>query len=205
MSANHIFSLMVWPVRGYLLLKLAVALTPLWTRGDDMADIPLTPAQRQLLGLGPSSSPATPGSGSYITPPRFARSTPRSASSTQAGVYGSSPFDRSGNGSPVSGSPLAGRGSASPYGMSGFGSPISGSPLVRKAVEGRRSSFGGSGLRESMSRSDLIGFDESTSSVPGSPSQSTAAAGSRASGVHLNSKWLYQRGQGTPSGRPSFI
>lgn len=169
-----------------------------------MADIPLTPSQRQLLGLGPSSAPATPGSGSYITPPRFARSTPRSASSTQAGVFGSSPFDRSGNGSPVSGSPLAGRGSASPYGMSGFGS-TSGSPLVRKAVEGRRSSFGGSGLRESISRSDLIGFDESTASVPGSPSPSIAAAGTRASGVHLNSKWLYQRGQGTPSGRPSFI
>lgn len=170
-----------------------------------MADIPLTPSQRQLLGLGPSSAPTTPGSGSCITPPRFARSTPRSASGTHVGVYGSSPFDRSGNGSPVSGSPLAGRGSASPYGMSGFGSPISGSPLVRKAVEGRRNSFGGSGLRESMSRGDLIGFDESTLSVPGSSSPSIATAGSRASGVHLNSKWLYQRGQGTPSGRPSFI
>ncbi|QDS69049.1 hypothetical protein FKW77_009794 [Venturia effusa] len=205
LTEYYILPLTIWPARGYLLLKLAVALTPLWTRGDDMSDIPLTPSQRQLLGLGPSSAPATPGSGGYITPPRFARSTPRSVSSTQAGVYGSSPFERSANGSPISGSPLAGKGSASPYGMSGFGSPISGSPLVRKAVEGRRSSFGGSGLRESMSRGDLLGLDESTSSAPGSPSSSSIAAGTRASGVHLNSKWLYQRGMGTPSGRPSFI
>lgn len=204
LTKYYVLPLMIWPTRAYLLLKLVVALTPLWSRGDSMADIPLTPSQRQLLGLGPSSAPATPGSGSYITPPRFARSTPRNVSSTQGGIFGSSPLDRSGNGSPISGSPLAGRGSASPYGMSGFGSPISGSPLVRKAVEGRRSSFGGSGLRESMSRNDLIGLDESTSSMPGSPSSGTGG-GSRATGVTLNSKWLYQRGQGTPSGRPSFL
>src|SRR5947209_2489882 len=97
LSTYYILPLTIWPARGYLLLKLIVALTPLWTRSDDMADIPLTPSQRKLLGLAPSSAPATPDS-SFITPPRFARSTPRSTSSTQAGVFGSSPLDRSTNG-----------------------------------------------------------------------------------------------------------
>jgi len=87
--------------------------------------------------------------------------------------------------------------------MSGFGSPISGSPLVRKAVEGRRWSSGASGLRESMSRSDMLGLDESVSSMPGSPSPS-ATGGSRATGVTLNSKWLYQRGKGSPGGRALY-
>jgi nucleoporin POM34 len=161
-----------------------------------MSDIPLTPSQRKLLGLEPASMPATPGS-SYITPPRYARSTPRS-SSTRAAVFGSSPVDRSASGSPISGSPLAGRGiQGSPYGMSGYGTPPPNrSPLVRKAVEGRRWSSGASGLRESISRSELLGLNESTSSVPGSPSPS----GQRNASVGLNSKWLYQRGKGRPSG-----
>lgn len=49
---------------------------------DDFSDIPLTPTQRKLLGLKPSSRPDTPDS-VYVTPPRYKRtpsSTPLSGS-----------------------------------------------------------------------------------------------------------------------------
>jgi nucleoporin POM34 len=161
-----------------------------------MSDIMLTPLQRQLKGLPPSSAPPTPGS-AYTTPPKYTRSTPQSSGS-RAAIFGSSPFDRSASGSPISGSPLAGRGPGSPYGLSGYGtSPAGGSPLVRKAVEGRRFSAGGVGLRGS----ELDFNDSSRSSLPGSPSPS---GGQRGASVALNSKWLYQRGKGSPGGRALY-
>jgi nucleoporin POM34 len=178
-----------------------LSLAPLWKPKDDMSDIPLTPSQRKLLGLGPSSAPPTPGS-AYVTPPRYTRSTSRNSSGSRAANFGSSPLDRSTNGSPIAGSPLAGRGSGSPYGLSGFGtSPASGSPLVRKAVAGRRWSAGGSGLRDSL-RGTEFDLGESKTSLPGSPSPTTG--GQRHASVALNSKWLYQRGKGSPGGRALY-
>ncbi len=97
-------------VRAFLLINLFFTLSPLWARKDELEDIPLTPSQRKKLGLGPSSAPATPGSAQYITPPRYARSTSRSASSSRAATVGSTYQDRSPSGSPINGSPLAGRG-----------------------------------------------------------------------------------------------
>jgi nucleoporin POM34 len=178
-------------LRIYLLCAIGYFLSPLWRPKDDMSDIDLTPMQRQLLGLPPSSAPPTPGS-AYITPPRYTRSTPQSSGS-RAAIFGSSPFDRSTSGSPISGSPLAGRGTGSPYGLSGYGtSPANGSPLVRKAVEGRRWSAGGSGLRDSIRGSEL-----------GSPDSPSPTA-QRGASVSLNSKWLYQRGKGSPGGRALY-
>src|ERR1700709_2542966 len=80
-------------VRTYLILAVVYFLSPLWHPKDDMSDINLTPLQRQLLSLGPSSAPPTPGS-AYSTPPRYPRSTPQSSGS-RAAIFGSSPFDRS--------------------------------------------------------------------------------------------------------------
>ena len=168
------------------------ALQPLVRTKDDLSDIPLTPNQRALLGLGPSSTPATPGS-TYITPPRYTRSTPRSSSS-RAAIAGSSPLGRSISGSSISGSPVAGR---------GF-SPASGSPLVRKAVHGKRWSLGDSfsGSPNLGSTMGGLGLDESTTSLPPTPSPST---GQRAVSVSLNNKWLYQRQKASPGGRSQYI
>ena len=71
-----------------------MATTPLFRQQDPCNDIPLTPAQRQLLGLPPSSRPAMPQEKEqWITPPRYSRSasgTPRSSpSSLRAEVSGS--------------------------------------------------------------------------------------------------------------------
>ncbi|EDN91786.1 hypothetical protein SS1G_07647 [Sclerotinia sclerotiorum 1980 UF-70] len=90
-----------------LIFNIVVALRPFYAKRDDMEDIPLTPAQRKLLGLKPSSRPATPGS-EYVTPPRYRRtSTPLS----------SSPANR--RGSPASGSP-SGKRSQSPHAQDGL-------------------------------------------------------------------------------------
>ncbi len=116
-------------------LNIALALLPLLRKKDDIEDIPLTPAQRRLLGLPPSSNPATPGS-KFSTPPRYSRTPSISASVGSNRSYASSPL--SGKGSPATGARLSG----SPY------SPA-GSPLLQKAISGgvsvaRRSSFGAS-------------------------------------------------------------
>ena len=81
------------------------------------------------------------------------------------------------------------------------GSPFSpnGSPLVRKAVDnGRRSSFGmdssggwGGGQSVNFGDSMLDGLEFS-----GPKGVSTGKAS-----VGLNSKWLYERGRGSPLGQ----
>jgi nucleoporin POM34 len=88
-----------------LAYNIAGATWPLFRGQDDLCDIPLTPAQRKLLGLPPSSKPPTPGS-QYITPPRYARTpTP----------LGGSPSSNAN--SPISGSPSQKQngGSGSPF------------------------------------------------------------------------------------------
>jgi len=155
--------------------NIVIALLPLARAKDDMSDIPLTPAQRKLLGLPPSSAPPTPGS-QYVTPPRYARTpTPLSGSPATKGVYSGSPL--AGKGSPIPGSP-----SGSPF------SPGA-SPLLQKAMGGvsngsRRHSYGSpSPLGPTGSR---MGGGE----APGTPSPA-----SKGTGIGLNSKWLYDKGR----------
>ena len=152
-SAQPYSSLILPALRLLGVAQIASSLLPLFRKPDDISDIPLTPRQRSLLNLGPSSRPATPD-GHYVTPPRYSRSTPRtasgSASDRRPGSVGSSraatvgsPMNRSLSGSPLGGgTPLGasmlGAG-GSPFGLSP--TPGSGSPLARKAVE-RRSSVG---------------------------------------------------------------
>lgn len=164
-------SLLLNAIRLLLVFATSNSLRPFWAPADAMEDIPLTPTQRKLLGLPPTPSSALPSAtgGAYITPPRYARSTPRSDSS-RAAVAGSSPV--------------------------GMGTPYSGSPLARKAMEGRRSSYGSPiGGGGSL-------FEEGGSSSRGSPvfgESATLSPGGRGASVGLNSKWLYQRGKSRPS------
>lgn len=144
-----------------------------------MPDIPLSREQRQLLGLKPQDAPLPAGS-AYVTPPRYSRaSTPRSSSAQRA----------------ASGSPLSRRASPSSFDASTLGvgkaassgSPFSVSPLMQKAV-------GGAAASAARTSSPLDG------SLGGA---STGLASGKAS-VALNSKWLYERGKGSPNGRSVF-
>jgi nucleoporin POM34 len=157
--------------RMVLIFNILVALIPLVRRKDDLSDIPLTPAQRSLLGLGPSATPPTPGS-QYITPPRYPRSsTP--LSSTPNSTYSNSPA--SGRASPSQATPSKG----SPY-------TPNASPLLHKAIGG-----GMAGARRSSYGSPSPLGPAASSLGPSTPSPSTGKGAS----VGLNSKWLYERGR----------
>lgn len=157
-----------------LLFNIVVAVLPLLRRKDDLSDIPLTPAQRKLLGLPPSMTTPT-SSSQYVTPPRYQRSTtPHSGSPS----------------SNYSNSPLSGKGSPA-QGIS-RGSPFSpnSSPLLHKAIGAgmggtRRASYGTpSPLGPGVSKIGLV-------DGPGTPSPLTGKAAS----VSLNNKWLYEKGR----------
>ncbi|PWY96378.1 NPCC-domain-containing protein [Aspergillus sclerotioniger CBS 115572] len=139
-------------------LNILVALYPLFRPKDNFADIPLTPTQRSLLGLDPSSTQSlTPGS-TYVTPPRYRLSASRNASpASRSG----SPFSASAG---ASGRRLSSGASYSP----------SLSPLMQKLVAtggkegGRRPSFGAS---STLGRSSSFSpFKESTSTFKDSTS-----------------------------------
>ncbi|KAL2824057.1 nuclear pore complex component-domain-containing protein [Aspergillus cavernicola] len=148
-----------------------LALYPLFRPKDEISDIPLTPTQRVLLGLNPSStsSPAT----TYATPPKYRVSGSRAASPAS-----------------LSGSPLSTSASAS-GGRFSSSTPFSPSPspLLHKMIPngGRedihRQSFGSS---SPLTRSSP--FKESIT-VPPSPSPASGKRGS----LGLSNKWLYER------------
>ncbi|KAJ9148299.1 Nuclear pore complex component [Pleurostoma richardsiae] len=178
---------------GYLFLQLiplfniSMAVLPLMRRQDDISDIPLTPAQRKLLGLPPSSAPPTPGS-VYSTPPKYSRTPSISGSVGSKASYSASPLSNKGNGSPAYGSPTSGRRpSGSPF------SPANTSPLLQKAMAGgvngvRRSSFGSPSPLGASTASSLF------PDAPGTPSPSSP---SKRTSVGLNNKWLYEKGRRT--------
>lgn len=162
-------------------------LLPLFRTQDAIVDIPLTASQRALLGLDPSV--ATPGS--YVTPPRYARSaTPRSGDmQLRSGSAGSpSPFSSS----------LGFRETSSPF------SPIA-SPLLQKAVSGRRmNTLSGSqqGAASGRELYESLGRDNA-GAIPGTP---TPLGGGKGPSVALTNRWLYERGRrssghGSPSAR----
>ncbi|KAH7135068.1 nuclear pore complex component-domain-containing protein [Dendryphion nanum] len=176
---------LIWVLRLLLLGNATQASLPLLRRytPDEIADIPLTPSQRQALGLDPNvSTPMTPGSAfaspNYVTPPRYQKSTPRNSFGTPGDYQ-----------SPLTGSPRASMGkstSNSPF------SPSTGSPLFQKAVGGgsatKRMSFDS---RNSPMSNSI--FDSSSSNTPGTPTPGTGRAS-----VGLNSKWLYEKRRDSP-------
>lgn len=205
-------------------VNIALALLPLVRPRDDLSDIPLTPAQRRLLGLPPSSRPATPDS-AYSTPPRYSRtpSLAGSPSAAAAAAAGGSNSIRSYASSPLSNVATPG-GTTAPYSPSpsklslpSQHSPSSSavSPLLHKAVGGSgalaraplpppsSSSFGSPGSPLGASTSSSL-FGASTSSLFGASTSSSVfgdgpptptPVGGKRSSVSLNSKWLYERGR----------
>ncbi|KAI1772798.1 NPCC-domain-containing protein [Hypoxylon cercidicola] len=170
-----------WTILAIPLFNIGINLLPLIRHKDDLSDIPLTPSQRKLLGLPPSSVPPTPGS-VYSTPPRFSRTPSISGSAGSKRSFSSSPRSPFSN----QGSPVASNSSTN---LGILGSPSS--PLLQKAMNGaRRSSLGSLGSPSPMGAStgtSLYG------GVPDSPSPAPTAA--KRSSVGLNSKWLYERGR----------
>ncbi|KAH9882671.1 hypothetical protein J1614_000907 [Plenodomus biglobosus] len=151
-------------------------------RPDDIADIPLTPSQRAALGLK-ANVPLAQTSGSafaspnYVTPPRYARSTPRSSSFSSQDHSGS-PFAKSNSGSPFS--PAQGS-----MGIS------TSSPLFQRAMgssANKRASYSGGGADLGSSL-----FSGSESSGPGTPTPVVGKAS-----VGLNNKWLYEKRRDSP-------
>ncbi|KAK4237987.1 nuclear pore complex component-domain-containing protein [Achaetomium macrosporum] len=179
------------------LINIAFALLPLVRTQDDLSDIPLTPAQRKLLGLPPSSKPATPNS-VYSTPPKYSRTPSMAGSPASIKSYTSSAL--SNLASPGSGqysSPRLGTSPSklnpSPY------SPSTVSPLLHKAVGGginggRTVSFGSPGSLGASTTSSLFGASTSSSVFGDGPPTPTPATGKRSS-VSLNNKWLYEKGR----------
>ncbi|PLB45966.1 nuclear pore complex component [Aspergillus steynii IBT 23096] len=176
LEPSAFFNFLRVAVQLLFLSNIALALSPLVRSKDDLSDIPLTPTQRSLLGLDPSTtSPLTPGS-TYITPPKYRLSASRTASSASKAA-----------------SPLSA--STSPSGRrlsSGASFSPSPSPLFHKAVSnggrdnGRRPSFGSS---TSFGRSSLFGESTMSSIAPATPSP---VGGKRVS-LGLSNKWLYER------------
>lgn len=170
-----------WAILAVPIFNIGTSLLPLARHKDDFSDIPLTPSQRKLLGLPPSSAPPTPGS-VYNTPPRFSRTPSISGSAGSKRSFSSSPRSPFSN----QGSPVASSGSANP-GVLGLPS----SPLLQKAMNGaRRSSLGSLGSPSPLGASTGASF---YGGVPDSPSPTPAAA--KRSTVGLNNKWLYERGR----------
>ena len=209
-NSSFNFRLATWAWRLFVLVcfipvfNIVSNCFPLVRNKDDLSDIPLTPGQRRLLGLPPSSRPPTPGS-AYSTPPRFSR-TPSVGSASSRRSFSTSPA--SNRGSPVLGSgslygTANGNGNNGNFsgsfsgsvsgsgggGFAGIGSPSS--PLLQKAMNGaRRSSIGSLG---SPTPSFGASLGASSLFVPDSPSPNPAAG--KRSSIGLNSKWLYEKGR----------
>ncbi|ORX97437.1 nuclear pore complex component-domain-containing protein [Clohesyomyces aquaticus] len=184
----------IWLLRLLFLGNIAFALMPLARRyyPDDIVDIPLTPSQRQAMGLDPNvSTPATPGSvfasPNYVTPPRYQKSTPRGSFSASQSQNPSQSH------SPLSGSPIAlGKSTSnSPF------SPNTASPLFQKAMGGgsatKRLSYDNRGTP--LSGGSFFG-DSSSSNTPGTPTPGMGKAS-----VGLNNKWLYEKRRDSPSSK----
>ncbi|WPH03841.1 Hypothetical protein R9X50_00672400 [Acrodontium crateriforme] len=166
-------TIVFWVIRLLLTALIGIQCLPLFRKDDPCEDIPLTPAQRQLLGLPLMTRPMTPQElGQTVTPPRFTRSnTPRSASSTQVNLSGSPINERnalldSASESPANGSPFT--------------------PQLHSGGERRRLSY-------SSNRSSPLSISE----FDAAGSVNTPTKSARAS-VGLNSKWLYEKGRASP-------
>lgn len=192
-------SYLLLATRIIFVYNILVALQPLIRPKDDLSDIPLTPAQRKLLGLEPTSTPPQPGS-VYVTPPRYPRTNHSGSRSpgARSASYSGSPFDKSKQ-SPFDpdkpGSTPGNLGASLNGGRASTSDAYSASPLLHKAMGGarndlRRQSFGSpSPLGPGGAMSRGIIFED-----PRSPSP--APAQGQSSG--LNNRWIYERQKASP-------
>jgi nucleoporin POM34 len=185
-------------------LSIFFAILPLVRREDTLCDIPLTPGQRKLLGLPPTSKPPKPDE-VYHTPPRYSR-TPSLAGSpagatplnnaARAGSYAGSPL--SNKGSPL---PTVGSGLRNSDGRAASGSPFSartgngGSPLGVKAFSPGGLGNGGNRRSSLGSPSPLGALGMGTGAGFFSDVQSPSPTAGKKASVPLNSKWLYEKGR----------
>lgn len=185
---NLLYLTWAWTIFQIIpIIQIGFACLPLLRAKDDLSDIALTPAQRQLLGLPLLSSAPGPDA-KFSTPPRYSRTPSIAGSVGSRGSYTNSPL--SGRGSPVVAGP--GGGGGSPY------SPLE-SPLLTKGGSvlgnGRRSSNGSGSpfdrLNGGGAVSSGIGLFGEASPTPGPVSP----AGGKRTSVGLNSKWLYEKGR----------
>ncbi|RVX70418.1 hypothetical protein B0A52_05917 [Exophiala mesophila] len=207
---------LLWTIRTALFSQVILLLRPAIpyiSKQDQITDIPLTPTQRALFGLDPST-PSTPLStapnSSYITPPKYRRlsgtanTTPTTSTdrrSTSAN-YSTSPLSTSRYTIGFSPTPSQSirRSSGGPFSQS-----PSASPLFHKAVNqppqnlsdldlsaSTRSFRTSGGLSRSQSLRDRTRRE---SLEPNSP---TPGTGSPQLVPGVNYKWLYDKGRGLP-------
>ena len=186
-------------LRVFTLLNVFLALTPLFRPKDACEDIPLTPAQRHHLGLPPMTRPATPQEESgWVTPPRYSRSgTPASSSTSSVrGVSDSSPLGGRGNNTPLESS-VRRSVSGSPYGGA---LQQRASPLPSSFRNNNNS--GGDGSRRLSFQSSFVTGPSELEQAGSSYGIGTPTRTGKQASVGLNSKWLYERGRGSPRGSP---
>lgn len=157
------------------LVQIGFACLPLIRKEDDLSDIPLTPAQRKLLGLPAATAAPTPNA-KFSTPPRYSRTPSIAGSAGSRGSYTSSPL--SGRGSPSLGASIGPLGTSSPPS----------SPLLHKGPSAL-------GSRRRSSLSSSTPFGASTSSSLFGDSGSHSPSGGKRTSVGLNNKWLYEKGR----------
>ncbi|PKS07939.1 hypothetical protein jhhlp_006551 [Lomentospora prolificans] len=156
-------------------INIGIALLPLFRTEDNISDIPLTPGQRKLLGLPPSSAPPTPNA-VYSTPPRYSRTPSMSGSIASKASF--------------SGSPLSARGSVNKAAQQSTGSPYSPAASPLNGKSGFNPSLNGNGRRSSFGSPSPLPNSGSLFSEPATPSPST-----KKTSVGLNNKWLYEKGR----------
>ncbi|ORY71633.1 nuclear pore complex component-domain-containing protein [Pseudomassariella vexata] len=191
-STNFYYLLLLAPIYNIVTAFWPLIRVLIWGK-DELADIPLTPGQRKLLGLPPSSAPPTPGS-AYSTPPRYSRTPSISGSAgSKRSFSGDSPL--SNRGSLFNGNGSGGNSSGA------FGGPISpfspgNSPLLQKAMHGARRSSIGSASPLAASFGTSFGASTSSSIFGGGiDSPSPSPANGKRGSLALNNKWLYERGR----------
>lgn len=172
--------------------NILMALQPLIRPKDDLSDIPLTPAQRKLLGLEPTSTPPPPGS-TYVTPPRYPRNSSSRSPSSRSVSYSNSPLDsnkRSPFDSTKQGSSAGKLGSS--LNNSAFENSYNSSPLLHKAMGGARNNL----RRQSYGSPSPLGPGVPRGSVFDAPNTPSPSNGK---GTGLNNKWLYERHKASPA------
>jgi len=181
-------------IRVVFLYNIFVACQPLLRPKDDLSDIPLTPAQRKLLGLEPTSTPPTPGS-TYATPPRYPRTNNSSPISRSASYSNSpsdsqrrSPFDPAARPGSSSGRP----GSAGNLAASAFDNSYNASPLLHKAMGGARNNL----RRQSYGSPSSLAAGGVRNRLFEAPDTPSPTHGKTAAGV--NSRWAYSRYKASP-------
>ncbi|KAK4944361.1 hypothetical protein LTR10_016247 [Elasticomyces elasticus] len=214
-DASDISSTLLLIIRLIICTNIILLLRPVIpyiSKKDEIADIPLTPSQRSLLGLDPSGQPTPSPAGSsltYITPPRYRRSSGSPSGTDRRSIsanYSSSPLSTSRHTLGFSPTPSQSMRRVEP-GSAFSPSPVA-SPLFHKALNqssqqsdidfgvSTRSSLSGStgaGLGRSQSLRERPAREsrESASPTPGTKSPQVVPG--------LNYKWLYDKGRTLPT------